>query len=69
MGFWDQLLYLVFFGLRLIRSKSLLIFIAVIGLLGLFAVAGISDRQSGGAAEDGIDASAHGTLACMGSGV
>lgn len=50
------------FGLRLIRSKSLLIFIAVIGLLGLFAVAGISDRQSGGAAEDGIDASAMGRL-------
>ena len=50
------------FGLRLIRSKSLLIFIGVIGLAVLFAVAGISDRQSGGAAEEGIDASAMGRL-------
>ncbi|XHY20680.1 O-antigen ligase family protein [Vibrio sp. TBRI6] len=50
------------FGLRLIRSKSLLIMIAIIGLSLLFAVAGISDRQSGGAAEEGIDASAMGRL-------
>lgn len=50
------------FGLRLIRSKSLLIFIGVMGLAVLFAVAGISDRQSGGAAEEGIDASAMGRL-------
>lgn len=50
------------FGLRLIRSKSLLILIGVIGLAVLFAVAGISDRQSGGAAEEGIDASAMGRL-------
>ena len=50
------------FGLRLIRSKSLLIMIAIIGLALLFAVAGISDRQSGGAAEEGIDASAMGRL-------
>ncbi|WP_162828852.1 O-antigen ligase family protein [Vibrio tubiashii] len=50
------------FGLRLIRSKSLLIFIGVICLAVLFAVAGISDRQSGGAAEEGIDASAMGRL-------
>ncbi|WP_425425008.1 O-antigen ligase family protein [Vibrio pacinii] len=50
------------FGLRLIRSKSLLIMIAIIGLSLLFAVAGISERQSGGAAEEGIDASAMGRL-------
>lgn len=50
------------FGLRLIRSKSLLILIGIIGLAVLFAVAGISDRQSGGAAEEGIDASAMGRL-------
>ncbi|NOH79694.1 hypothetical protein F0231_08050 [Vibrio sp. RE86] len=50
------------FGLRLIRSKMLLITIGVIALLVLFAVAGISDRQSGGAAEAGIDASAMGRL-------
>ena len=48
------------FGLRLIRSKMLLITIGFIALLVLFAVAGISDRQSGGAAEEGIDASAMG---------
>ncbi|EEX92414.1 O-antigen ligase family protein [Vibrio orientalis] len=50
------------FGLRLIKSKTLLLFIAVIGLFVLFAMAGISDRQSGGAAEEGIDASAMGRL-------
>lgn len=50
------------FGLRLIRSKSLLITLGFIGVIGLFAVAGISDRQSGGAAEEGIDASAMGRL-------
>ncbi|WP_394125533.1 O-antigen ligase family protein [Vibrio hepatarius] len=50
------------FGLRLIKSKALLIMIATIGLFALFAMAGISDRQSGGSAEEGIDASAMGRL-------
>ncbi|NVD06717.1 hypothetical protein FCU94_07290 [Vibrio sp. JPW-9-11-11] len=50
------------FGLRLIRSKSLLIMIGLVGAALLFAVAGISDRQSGGDAEEGIDASAMGRL-------
>ncbi|MFM2590011.1 O-antigen ligase family protein [Vibrio sp. TBV020] len=50
------------FGLRIIKSKTLLMLIATIGLLALFAMAGISDRQSGGAAEEGIDASAMGRL-------
>lgn len=50
------------FGLRLIRSKTVLLVIAIVGLLVLFSVAGISDRQSGGAAEEGIDASAMGRL-------
>lgn len=50
------------FGLRIIRSKFLLALIGTIGLLVLFAAAGISDRQSGGAAEEGIDASAMGRI-------
>ncbi len=49
-------------GLKHIRSKALLISIGVVAALVLFAVAGISDRQSGGAAEAGIDASAMGRL-------
>lgn len=50
------------FGLRLIRSKALLLIIGIVAIAVLFAVAGISDRQSGGAAEEGIDASAMGRL-------
>ncbi|MEF1282512.1 O-antigen ligase family protein [Vibrio sp. M250220] len=50
------------FGLRLVRSKTLLIIIGIIAMMILFTVAGISDRQSGGAAEQGIDASAMGRL-------
>ncbi|GLT18917.1 membrane protein [Vibrio zhanjiangensis] len=50
------------FGLRLIRSKVLLAVIGSIALLVLAAAAGISDRKSGGAAEEGIDASAMGRL-------
>lgn len=49
-------------GLKHIRSKALLISIGVFTALVLFAVAGISDRQSGGAAEEGLDASAMGRL-------
>ncbi|WP_047043929.1 O-antigen ligase family protein [Vibrio mexicanus] len=50
------------FAIKLIRSKALLITLGVIGALALFAMAGISDRASGGAAEEGIDASAMGRL-------
>lgn len=50
------------FGYRKIKSKSLLICLGVAAALFLFAVAGISDRKSGGAAEEGIDASAQGRL-------
>lgn len=50
------------FGLRTIKSKLLLAAIAVVALAGLFAVAGISERQSGGAHEEGIDESAMGRL-------
>lgn len=50
------------FGLRLVRSKTLLFLTGIVAMLVLFTVAGISDRQSGGAAEEGIDASAMGRL-------
>ncbi len=49
-------------GLKVIRSKILLGGIGAIAMMGLFAMAGISDRASGGAAEDGIDESAMGRL-------
>ncbi|MGF1909743.1 O-antigen ligase family protein [Vibrio kasasachensis] len=49
-------------GLKHIRSKTLLITIGVIAAVVLFAVAGVSDRQSGGAAEEGLDSSAMGRL-------
>jgi O-antigen ligase len=48
-------------GLRVIKSKALLISIGVVGALGLFAAAGISSRSSGGAGESGVvDESAQG---------
>lgn len=50
------------FGLRHIRSKFLLGLLGVIAIGVLFSLAGISERQSGGAAEDGIDESAMGRL-------
>ncbi len=50
------------FGLRTIKSKLLLAAIGAVALAGLFAVAGISERQSGGAHEEGIDESAMGRL-------
>jgi len=50
------------FGIKKIKSKVLLLSIGCILALSLFAFAGISDRQSGGSAEAGIDASAQGRL-------
>ncbi|SHO55067.1 O-antigen ligase family protein [Vibrio quintilis] len=50
------------FALRLIRSKVLLLTLGAIAALLLYSVAGISDRASGGAAEEGVDASAMGRL-------
>ena len=47
---------------RLIQSKTLFFSIGGIAALALYAVAGISDRASGGAEEAGIDASAMGRL-------
>lgn len=50
------------FALHFIRSKGLLLFLAICGALILYLASGISDRASGGAAEEGIDASAMGRL-------
>lgn len=50
------------FALRYIKSKSLLLLLAGVASLFLYLASGISDRSSGGAAEDGIDASAMGRL-------
>lgn len=47
---------------RRIQSKALLVGLGVIALLALFVVAGVSDRQSGGAHEEGIDESAMGRI-------
>jgi len=57
------------FGARMIKSKALLITIAVVGLMALFAVAGISSRSSGGAAEEGIDESSMGRIHAWGAAI
>lgn len=61
-GLLGVLSILAVFGYRKIKSKTLLLALGTIGALFLFAVAGISDRKSGGAAEEGLDASAQGRL-------
>ncbi len=50
------------FAAQKIRSKLLLGTIGIAALVALYAVAGISDRQSGGAHEEGIDESAMGRI-------
>ncbi|NMP32107.1 hypothetical protein HII17_11055 [Thalassotalea sp. M1531] len=50
------------FAYNKVKSKMLIISVGTIGLLLLFAIAGISERSSGGAAEEGIDESAMGRL-------
>ena len=56
------------YGARMIKSKAVLIAIAVFAFLALFAAAGISDRSSGGAAEgDGIDESSMGRIYAWGA--
>ncbi|MBB1311953.1 O-antigen ligase [Aliivibrio sp. SR45-2] len=50
------------YGLQRIKSKILLLSIAIAAGSILFFIAGISERSSGGAAEAGIDASAMGRL-------
>jgi putative inorganic carbon (HCO3(-)) transporter len=57
------------FGARMIKSKTLLISIALVGIVALFAVAGISGRSSGGAAEDGIDESSMGRIHAWGAAI
>ncbi|MGF1740281.1 O-antigen ligase family protein [Vibrio profundum] len=61
-GLLGSLAVLGVFAIKLIRSKALLILIGVVATGVLFVAAGISDRASGGAAEEGIDASAMGRL-------
>lgn len=56
------------FAAQRIKSKALLISIGVVGVMGLFAVAGISGRSSGGAAEAGlVDESSEGRLRAWGA--
>ena len=50
------------FCYRRMRSKALFMTLAAIAAVALYAAAGISDRSSGGAAEEGLDASAQGRL-------
>lgn len=50
------------FGWRYVRNKLILIGVGGVAALGLFVAAGITDRSSGGAAEDGIDESAMGRI-------
>lgn len=50
------------FGLKHIRSKFVLLLLGIVATIILFAVAGISERQSGGANEAGVDESAMGRL-------
>ena len=49
-------------GSQVIKSKMVLAGVAIAATMGLFAVAGISERSSGGAAEAGIDESSMGRI-------
>lgn len=55
------------FGYRTIKSKALFYSLGGICLMVLFVAAGISDRASGGAHEEGIDESAMGRLHAWGT--
>ena len=50
------------FALYRIKSKLMIMILGGVALLALLAMAGISDRSSGGASESGIDESAQGRL-------
>lgn len=54
-------------GSRVIRSKAVLMTVGAVALAGLFAVAGISGRSSGGAGESGIDESSMGRIYAWGA--
>jgi len=66
-GLMGSAVVMAIFGSRVIKSKALLVSIGVVALLGLFAVAGISGRASGGAAEAGIDESSMGRIYAWGA--
>ncbi|YCO05190.1 O-antigen ligase family protein [Vibrio sp. VNB-15] len=61
-GLLGALSVFAYFAFKYIKSKALVISLGLIGALLLYAVAGISGRSSGGAAEEGIDASAMGRI-------
>ncbi|MCG9554461.1 O-antigen ligase family protein [Vibrio sp. Isolate31] len=61
-GLLGSLAVIGIFAFKVIRSKLLLITLGAIGSIGLYFVAGISDRASGGAAEQGVDESAMGRI-------
>ncbi len=50
-----------------IKSNFVIIVLGLVGAILLFSVAGISDRSSGGAGEEGIDASSDGRLYAWGA--
>ncbi len=50
------------FAWRMIKSKTLFFALGALAAIILYAVAGISDRSSGGAAEEGVDESAMGRI-------
>ncbi|WP_224746044.1 O-antigen ligase family protein [Neiella litorisoli] len=50
------------FAWRRVKNKTLLLLVAGVALMVLFALAGIDQRSSGGAAEQGIDESAMGRI-------
>ncbi len=54
-------------GMRIIKSKIVLLSLGGLALLVLFAMAGISDRASGGAHEEGVDESAMGRIYAWGA--
>ena len=61
-GLLGMLSIFAVFAYRRIQSKTLFFTLIFLAASFLFVFAGISDRASGGAAEDGIDASAMGRL-------
>jgi len=50
------------FAYRKLNNRFLFIALGLVAAIALYAIAGISDRSSGGAAEEGLDASAQGRL-------
>lgn len=61
-GLFGTLAIFGIFGYRSMKSKILFFSLGGMFALILFVAAGISDRKSGGAAEEGLDASAQGRL-------